>query len=218
MGRPRKDEGRDTKREILDRALELFATHGFSGSSMRDIAKAVGVRESALYHHFPNKNAILTTLLEESGPGAVGAMMSDDVLRFIESVGVRHFLDTMAEALTALWSTDRERNLMRVLMAELPRLKEAGLFDLRTQVMKARARIAKLFQSLVNKGLVRPLDPVVTTLRLMGPLVMLRVLHLSDVTEPPHVDDMRRELKLHVEAFWESVKPQPAPAPKERRR
>lgn len=218
MGRPRKDAGRDTRREILDRSLELFATHGFSGSSMRDIAKAVGVRESALYHHFPNKNAILTSLLEESGPGAVGAMMSDDVLRFIESVGVKHFLDTMAEAITALWSSERERNVLRVLMAEMPRLKEAGLFDLRTQMMKVRARIGSVLQTLSDRGLIRPIDPTVTTLKMMGPLMLLRMLHLSDVTEPPHVDDMRRELKLHVESFWNDVKPESAAAKKERRR
>lgn len=218
MGRPRKDEGRDTRREILDRALELFASHGFTGSSMRDIAKAVGVRESALYHHFPNKNAILTTLFSESGPGAIGAMVNDDVLRFIESVGLKAFLDSMIDGVIMLWSTERERQISRVLMAEWPRLKEAGLFDLRNQMLMVRARLAQILQLLVDRAYIRPVDPVTTALRLMGPLMMLRVMHLSDVTEPPHVDDMRRDLKLHLESFWESVKPESARPKKERRR
>ena len=46
--RPVAGEARDTRREILDTALELFAEHGFHATSIRAIARAVGVRESAL--------------------------------------------------------------------------------------------------------------------------------------------------------------------------
>ena len=68
MARPRKSEGRETRREILDAALDLFAVGGYFGTSMRQIARAVGVRESALYHHFAAKEAILEGLLAELGP------------------------------------------------------------------------------------------------------------------------------------------------------
>ena len=67
MGRPARDEQRDTRKEILEAALDLFSQSGFAGTSMRQIARAVGVRESALYHHFPSKEAIFVDLVELRG-------------------------------------------------------------------------------------------------------------------------------------------------------
>ena len=40
-------------------ALDLFSRYGFAGSSVRHIAKEVGIRESAIYNHFSSKDAIL---------------------------------------------------------------------------------------------------------------------------------------------------------------
>jgi AcrR family transcriptional regulator len=48
---------------ILTAALSLFAERGFYGTSIRDIAKAVGVQSAALYGHFPSKEHILAELV-----------------------------------------------------------------------------------------------------------------------------------------------------------
>lgn len=218
MARPRKDEGRDTRREILDRALELFATHGFSGSSMRDIAKAVGVRESALYHHFPNKRSILAAVLEESGPAAFSSLITADVVEMIAATGVREFLGTIGETLTTLWSTPRERNLARIIMAEWPLLKEHALVDPPQVMMKVRVGLGQLFSAMADRGLIRPVDPLTTSLRFMGPLMLARLLHLADISRPPDMKGMREDLTRHFDSFWESVKPEAAPTTKERRR
>jgi AcrR family transcriptional regulator len=53
----------NTKERILNISLELFSKHGFSGVSVRDIAKKVGVRESALYKHFKNKQDIFDSII-----------------------------------------------------------------------------------------------------------------------------------------------------------
>ena len=55
----------DTKNLILTTALDLFSENGFDGVSVRDIAKQVGVRESALYKHFKNKQEILDKIAEK---------------------------------------------------------------------------------------------------------------------------------------------------------
>ena len=47
-----------TKEKILDTALELFSRQGYDGASVRAIARAVGIRESSLYNHFPSKRAV----------------------------------------------------------------------------------------------------------------------------------------------------------------
>jgi len=56
--------GRDTRSEILDKALELFTRQGYAGTSLRDIADAVGFTKAALYYHFPAKEDLLLALLD----------------------------------------------------------------------------------------------------------------------------------------------------------
>jgi AcrR family transcriptional regulator len=55
-----------SKTEILEIAIPLFAKTGYDGVSMRDIAKAVGVSAAALYHHFPNKQALYLAAMSQA--------------------------------------------------------------------------------------------------------------------------------------------------------
>ncbi len=43
---------------ILEKSIPLFAKSGFTGVSMRDIAKTVGISIAALYHHYPDKKSM----------------------------------------------------------------------------------------------------------------------------------------------------------------
>jgi AcrR family transcriptional regulator len=51
--------GADTRVRILAVALELFATQGYAGTSIRDIAEPMGMTKAALYYHFASKEEIL---------------------------------------------------------------------------------------------------------------------------------------------------------------
>ena len=52
-----------TKRPaIVQAALSLFAERGLDGTSMRDIARAAGVQEAAIYRHFASKDALAREL------------------------------------------------------------------------------------------------------------------------------------------------------------
>lgn len=73
-GRPRlvyrRRPGATPADEILDAAAELFTTRGYTATSTRAIADAVGLRQASLYTHFPTKAAILVRLLDSTvGPG-----------------------------------------------------------------------------------------------------------------------------------------------------
>ena len=50
---------------MLDSALRLFSRQGYGATSVRDIATAAGVSTGNLYHHFPDKESIFRTLLDE---------------------------------------------------------------------------------------------------------------------------------------------------------
>ncbi len=55
---------RMTKQRILEKALELFTDKGYEGSSMDDIAKAVGIRKASLYAHFDGKERIFSAIFD----------------------------------------------------------------------------------------------------------------------------------------------------------
>lgn len=51
--------------ELLDRATHIFAAKGYEGTSLQDIADAVGISRSALYHYVSSKEDLLGMLVEQ---------------------------------------------------------------------------------------------------------------------------------------------------------
>jgi AcrR family transcriptional regulator len=60
-------EGLSTRHRILQEALSLMSQKGVDGTSMRDLASAVGLNVASLYHHFPSKRELLEAVLDERG-------------------------------------------------------------------------------------------------------------------------------------------------------
>lgn len=51
-----------TREKILDAARRMFVEHGYEATTMRAIANAIEYTPTAIYHHFKNKDALLTEL------------------------------------------------------------------------------------------------------------------------------------------------------------
>ena len=54
-----------TKRRIFNTAVEMFAKKGYDSTSVEEITAIAGVAKGSLYYHFPKKEDIFDTLLEE---------------------------------------------------------------------------------------------------------------------------------------------------------
>lgn len=74
------------RRQLLDVALDVFATKAFHEASMDDVAEAAGVTKPVLYQHFSSKRELYLELLTD-----VGAQLMDAVLHATSSApGPRH--------------------------------------------------------------------------------------------------------------------------------
>ena len=54
------------RREIEDAASSLFHEHGYSGTSVRDIARAVDIQGASLYAHVASKQEVLWSIVERT--------------------------------------------------------------------------------------------------------------------------------------------------------
>lgn len=61
----------DRRGDILAQATDAFVTHGYAGTSMADLARAIGIQKASLYHHFPSKEALFVACVTEGFDGAV---------------------------------------------------------------------------------------------------------------------------------------------------
>jgi AcrR family transcriptional regulator len=56
--------GNETRRRIIEAAIELFGEHGFKGASTRDIVAHAGVNVPSLRYYFENKEGVYQTCAE----------------------------------------------------------------------------------------------------------------------------------------------------------
>lgn len=59
------DPGNGPREGIMDAAMHLFGKQGYSGTSMRDIASAVGVLPGSLYAHIVSKETLLVDIVAD---------------------------------------------------------------------------------------------------------------------------------------------------------
>lgn len=61
-----RDRAREVYRDAILNAAELvFAQRGFAGTRMSDVAKAAGLATGTLYNYFDNRDALLSSLIEQ---------------------------------------------------------------------------------------------------------------------------------------------------------
>ncbi len=201
MARPKHDPQRDTRQAILDAALECFAERGFHGVSVREIARAVGVRESGLYHHFGSKEALFDAVLFETdaderlmlGPPKLPEFEGD-------AVGLQGFLEAMVATVTSRYEAPRERKRFRILLSDGLRLAAAGRIDYVERAMAMRQPLVTLMASLMARGLLRPEPPAVVAMQFVGPLLIWRHLIAMDLDGVLPFDRVAYT-RLHVQRF-----------------
>ena len=148
-----------TRRRVLDGARRAFAQHGYEGATVRVLEDETGLSRGAIFHHFPDKEALFLALAEEDAE-EVAALVDDhglvEAMRRLRGkeagwlgvqLEVARRLRTDPEFL-ATWQ-QHLRGIARATQARLARQRDAGVVrdDVPIETLAA-------FLSLVYDGLV----------------------------------------------------------------
>jgi AcrR family transcriptional regulator len=148
-----------TRRRVLDGARQAFARHGYEGATVRVLEEAIGLSRGAIFHHFPDKDALFLALAQEDAEevasvvdeaGLVEAMRrlrDKDVGWLGVQLEVTRRLRT-DPAFRASWERHL-RDIARATQARLARQRDAGIVRADVPVETLAA-----FLSLVYDGLV----------------------------------------------------------------
>ncbi|UEA57936.1 TetR/AcrR family transcriptional regulator [Gordonia otitidis] len=167
-GRPRLVEqrrrGATAREEILDAAAELFCRHGYTGTSTRMIAEAVGIRQASMYHYFTTKDDILAALLDATVVGSLERareLLADDRAPLNRLLDLARF--DVAQLVDERWN-----------LGSLYLLPEVG--DERfTQFRTARTELAAAYETLAAAAIDDPSDTrSLLPFRLVESVIMLR--------------------------------------------
>ena len=197
MSRPKNADGQRTRQAILDAALDLFADKGFFGTSLRDVATKVGVRESALYNYFPGKDALFEALLaahHESKAELLAPLLEEPI------ADARAMLLQLAYGMLESFVEPREQKLFRILMSDGIRLAKVGRINLPERMGHRRQRLNDLIRRLIKDGWLRRGDVNVLGLAFVSPLVVWRQMHAIDA-DSPLIRNPRAFARQHVEQF-----------------
>jgi AcrR family transcriptional regulator len=198
MARPAGRDGQQTRQALLDAALQLFAEKGYFGTSLRDIARHVGVRESALYNYFPSKESLFEAVVmadraetaERLAP-ALDAPVTD----------LRVFLEDLATRAIDAYKSPTQQQRFRILMSDGIRLAVEGRINLIDQQMGSKSQVVRtLMIRLMNEGFLKPGDPELLTFQFISPLMTWRQLQALRPSFPL-VTDTRAFVKGHVDVF-----------------
>ncbi len=201
-GRPPKAEARDTRTALLEAALDLFARHGYAGTSIRAISTAVGLSESVLYKHFVNKQALFDEVLYQAGAGLLVDQLAVVDPR-LATTDPSAFLRAVTDQLLRAWDQPRARRLTSVLARSIG--------DTHTQVIAATEQVqrqmARLFAQWVQAGNIpgNRWTPEQLAWELFAPSAFVRLLYLHTEATPATRRAGHELLRRHLEFFIATV-------------
>ncbi len=149
--------------ELLEKAAQLFAERGFSGTTIRDIADAMGMTRPALYYYFPNKEAVLQELVAGvTGVGAAELRRLRKRSDITATEKLRYLVRGTAQSIAA--SPVRFRLLERN-ESDLPDSILKGHRDSKRQILR---ELSDILADGVSRGEFRPVDVRTASLAIIG--------------------------------------------------
>jgi AcrR family transcriptional regulator len=195
---------KNTKQKIIDISLNLFSTKGYDGTSIRQIAREVGIRESGIYNHFSSKEKIFKTIISNFKKSTVGSEIINDEL-IEELVRPYNFMKNFVTKLINHWNTKNEKKFIRLMLMEQFREIDGEKLSMSNYLNETKSIWWMIFDELIKHKVIKNFDPVLLSHEFIAPLYFIRIEYLVQ----DNVDNLDVVLDLvnkHVDFFWQSVK------------
>ena len=186
-----------TKDRILNESLVMFAEHGYKGTNLRDLAARLDLSKSALYKHYDSKEAIWNALLDKME--AYYALRFGSMDNLPETPDSWDAFIQMAMGMIRFTVHDPQIILTRKLLTT-EQFHDARVCKLATKhFLEGTANIyAKVFEGMMNKGLLNKGDPAMLAFSFTAPISAL--IHLCD-REPDRHDEAFARMEAFVRHF-----------------
>ncbi len=144
LGRPKKDSSRDTRKDLLEAAFELFAQQGFRQVNLTDISDRAGVSIGLIRHYFGSKDGLVDEctrvvmgrlqevfqrILDGSGPSEgtafIDYLLNRNIEGFIANVGLLKYLRQLTIE-NAPAANEAFKEYFQLVQQELNRVEAAG--------------------------------------------------------------------------------------------
>jgi AcrR family transcriptional regulator len=165
-----------TRDRILQAALQVFAQKGYHRAVVDDIVHVSGTSKGAVYHHFPNKEALFLALVDE-----LSARLAESIAAAI--AGAHGALGKVEAALRAgLFTFAQHRDLARILLLESVSLGAAYEAKRAEVHLRFADLIRGYLDQAVSEGAIAPLDTRVATLAWLGAVneLVIQWLHTGE--------------------------------------
>jgi len=148
--------------QIEKTVARLFASKGYHSTSMRDIARELGMTQSSLYYYFKGKEEILFKLMNDAMDDALEAMEQI----FSADSPPEEKLVQMLNFYTRYYAGDQDREIL--LLNEMSSLSEPN----RRILIEKQRRYIQLFYDILaelqNLGRLKEIHPSVATFAFFG--------------------------------------------------
>ena len=193
----------NTKEKILKIAGVLFSQNGYKGTSVRDIATKIGIKQSALYNHFKNKEDIFLEVSKEifNTPFSIEPDMLNE-----NALGGKLFINKFAMQYKLLTFDKTNEKMFRLLMIELLQnksLREQFMSEFHNKNIKI---LSEGFFIMMQNSLVRSGDPINMAYEFLSTLFYIRLQVTLLRFDTKSTDALSTQFEKHVDFFWESIK------------
>ena len=197
----------DTKRKILDKALELFSLDGYDAVSVAEIAEAVGIKAPSLYNHYPSKRAIFDAIVEETAVQYekytdeidIHVQNSAQDIPIFTEISEAALIEKVHQIFDYSLHDETIARFRRMMTIEQFRSPELAELYTERYVDRVVAYHAGIFRSLIASGEIRAEDPDALALMYVAPIVAL--IGVCD-RQPEKENECREKLDAHVGLFF----------------
>lgn len=199
-------DGRNTKQEILNAALELFSVQGYEATSISQIADAVGIRKASLYSHFKNKQAILDSLVEQ-----VLAQYHKQSLFSPQNEAARRFPQTQEEVAAMVLNhvhfilhTPYVSKARKMLVIEQFRNPDLAKLQTKQNYTDVMGYFTSLMTTLIRRGVLAGDDPELMAMQFFLPISSW--INVCD-REPDREPEIMALMEKHIRQFFKLYQP-----------